>query len=640
MRVAVSQFATCANVQENLASCLRMINQAAGCKPQLIVLPEYCNTLFSATHSGYEDHNQAWDAALALNGDFLQHIAQLAKNHQCYIVINVTLRRDKSRDLLSHQQSGLIKSNISVTSCLFSPHGKLIQQTDKKSLSGSEDEFFTTRAGVSEVINTPLGNLGLLMGDESMSFAVPRYLGLAGVQLACNSINTFALDQCRHHDANRAYENNIFFVTANKVGALISQESNSAHQADLTCSEPVDKDGFQLNIVSKKIAIGQSQIVAPNGRVLAKMSTDEEGFIFADIDLTGTGSNHTTQATSVKDAHTQRLLEVGFAYGTRPDGTKISNQLRPELYQKLTLLVKDKAKNKQLPSNNFQVPSTTNVAIFATYTENMKAIEDVCHYIENNLSDIIQLPELFFVTDKSITHSSEKLALVSSLSEVFIKQVSRVLRPFQYVCTSLVIAGNHEAVLINAQGLFSKQPQLHFCQRYQWTALGETLTIIELPLEQGCVRVAMLTGDDPNIPEIVNVAALNDLHLLLVPFDIQESGEVDYSLLSRAVEHRICIVAASREKNFADNYVNNFDNDTQAQGKKNIFSKNKRKLKKSTGVIVNLTTDPALLPQWKVQPFNGYVNQPLVKYQYGKITKAVIHPIAAKINGVIAVLNK
>jgi len=203
-----------------------------------------------------------------------------------------------------------------------------------------------------------------------------------------------------------------------------------------------------------------------------------------------------------------------------------------------------------------------------------------------------------------------------------IEQVSSVLRPFQYLCTSLLIDGRHQAVLINQDGLFATQQQLHFCQRYQWTELGNELTIVELPLEQGNITLAMLTADDANIPEIVEIAALNGIHLLLVPFDIQEPCEVDYSLLSRAAENRICIVAASREKSFANNLPSKNTND-------NIYSKNKVKVQKSTGLIANLTTDPALLPQWRTRQFAGYINQTLVKLQYGKITKAVIHPIAA-----------
>ena len=194
------------------------------------------------------------------------------------------------------------------------------------------------------------------------------------------------------------------------------------------------------------------------------------------------------------------------------------------------------------------------------------------------------------------------------------------------MCTSLIVDKVHQAVLINENGIFATQQQLHFCKRYQWTALGDDINIIELPLEQGNINLAMLTADDANIAEIVNVAALNNIHLLLVPFDIQEPCEVEYSLLSRAAENRICIVAASREKSFANDLAtDNANNNLHIQAK----NKNKIKLQKSTGLIVNLTTDSSLLPQWKSRKFDGYINQPLVKHQYGKITKAVIHPIAA-----------
>jgi len=229
---------------------------------------------------------------------------------------------------------------------------------------------------------------------------------------------------------------------------------------------------------------------------------------------------------------------------------------------------------------------------------------------------------LFFVENKVITNNAQHLSQVAYLSEQLINQVSAVLRPCQYVCTSLVIEGKHQAVIISKQGLFATQQQLHFCQRYQWTAIGNDINIIQLPLEQGNITVAMLTGDDANIPDIVKILALKGIHLLLVPFDIQEPCEVEYSLLARAVENRICIVAATREKSFSHNFITEDDN-------KNTHTKNKVKSHKSTGLIINLITDFALLPQWKPRKFDGYINRPLVKYQYGKITKAVIHPIAA-----------
>jgi len=589
MRVAVSQFATSLNVQENLASCIRMINETAKCEPDLIVLPEFCNTLFCNTQPCYVDHNQAWNEALSVSGTFLQCIAEQAKKHNCYIVLGVTLRRDLSRDCANNKQGGSIKSNISVTSCLFSPLGDLIQQVDKQKLTGHESHYFMSGNKVSEVAKTSFGKLGLLAGNDDLTFEASRELALSGAQLLCHSMNAFVLDHSNLHGPTRSCENKVFLAAANKVGSLIPPEHIVREESTtFTSKSSISQEYY--------IGAGQSQITSPDGNVLARITNNKEGFVFADIDLT----------------------ECNVKNKTRPDGTDIIKQRRPELYQALTLPMKNTSNHE----DENKVPVTANVAIFATYKSNEQAIEDVCHYIENNLSDIIQLPELFFIDDKAILNNPKQMAAVAYLSEQLINQVSSVLRPFQYVCTSLVIEGMHQAVIINESGLFAKQQQLHFCQRYRWTALGDDINVIELPLEQGNITVAMLTADDANIPEIVNVAALHGIHVLLVPFDIQEHCEVEFTLLSRATENRICIVAASREKSFVHDLSTNKVNN-------NPDNKSKIKPQKSTGLIINLTTDSALLSQWKSRKFDGYINPPLVKHQHGKITKAVVHPIAA-----------
>jgi len=576
MRVAVSQFTTTDSHQENLANCISMINEAAACKPAVIVLPEFCNTVFCHTLLAdnkpcYLNQGQAWEEALSINGPFLTAIAEQAKHHNTYIVLNVTIRRDLDRNATNRQQDNTVKPNISVTSCLLSPHGELIYQEDKQNLTEYEEVYFTCGNKTAEVVTTPVANIGLLMGFDTMTFTPSRSLALQGAQLLCNSMNTFTLDQSHLHNPARAFENNVFLASANKIG--------------------------------------QSQIVSPDGIILASIEHNKTGFAFADVNLDAAG--------------------IDKKY--RPDGTQLVKQLRPDLYQKLTKTIPNIIPNNSQTLeqiNHHKVPATANTAIFATYKVDEEAIEDVCFYIENNLSDIIQLPELFFIADKNIisnnNDNTQQLSQIEHLSKKVIEQVSTVLRPFQYVCTSLVLDGMHQAVLISKNGLFAKQQQLHFCQRYQWTTLGEELKIIALPLEQGNVNITMLTGDDANIPEIVNIAALNGIHILLTPFDIQESCEVEYSLLSRAAENRICIVAASKEKSFANNTpINN------NAGNKNNNQKKKIKDLKVIGFIINLTKDIPLLSQCKTRNFNGYLNQPLVKYQQGKITKAVIFPIAA-----------
>ena len=101
--------------------------------------------------------------------------------------------------------------------------------------------------------------------------------------------------------------------------------------------------------------------------------------------------------------------------------------------------------------------------------------------------------------------------------------------------------------------------------------------------------------------------------------------EVEYSLLSRAVENRVCIVAACREKSFTQDMA--FEESNAVKNQKG----NKKKIKsvKSSGFIANLTQSSLSISHWNVAKFTGYINQPLVKHQHGKITKALVHPIAA-----------
>jgi hypothetical protein len=88
-----------------------------------------------------------------------------------------------------------------------------------------------------------------------------------------NSLNSFALDEAALHIPVRAVENGVFVVAANKVGPLL----------------PVD----QVEMFSQALGIppqvlqgaGESQIVAPDGEVLASASRTEEELIVADIDL-------------------------------------------------------------------------------------------------------------------------------------------------------------------------------------------------------------------------------------------------------------------------------------------------------------------------------------------------------------------
>ncbi len=117
---------------------------------------------------------------MAIDASFLQAIAEQAKKHNCYIVISVTLRRELSQEPHSDKKNVPASSNISVTSCLFSPQGELVHQVDKQKLTEHERKFFNCSNKLLKVTQTPIGQLGLLTGCDDMNFEASRELALGG----------------------------------------------------------------------------------------------------------------------------------------------------------------------------------------------------------------------------------------------------------------------------------------------------------------------------------------------------------------------------------------------------------------------------------------------------------------------------
>ena len=123
-----------------------------------------------------------------------------------------------------------------------------------------------------------------------------RYLALRGGQILCNSVNSFAPDESSLHIPVRAAENKVFVVAANKIGPLAP-------------AELLDELSAVTNIPKQFLCgAGESQIVDPEGTVLAIASPDQEEVVFADID----------------PAQADHKL--------RPDGSGLFHLRRPGLY--------------------------------------------------------------------------------------------------------------------------------------------------------------------------------------------------------------------------------------------------------------------------------------------------------------------
>jgi predicted amidohydrolase len=482
-RVAALQFASGTDVDLNLATCLRMIDAAQAHAPDLLVLPEFCNHI-----SWYDDAAHARAVAVERDGPFLAAVAQRAQRHGCYIVINVSLRRD----------AGV----LTVSSLLYDPAGRLLASADKQTLMGHENTWFARAQTSSEVVATPFGRLAMFPCRDGVTCETPRGLALRGAQLFCDSLNSFALDEASLHVPARAAENKVFLVAANKIGPLIPDHLLQAVS---------EQTHIPLRFLH---GAGESQIVSPAGEILARGPQDVEAVVFAEIDLSLANDKR------------------------RPDGTHIFAARRPQLYRPII--------EPPLAPACQPAAQRVSVALLAPGSRDESALGELRDLVAGLPADTVLalLPELFCYGEPCGKDLPAEAALARRA--IAAMQSACQQRPGLLLCSSLVLptaAGfSHTAVLVGASGEIARQQQLHGCARHAWSVPGEALVTVDLAWG----RLALFTGDDAVHPELVKVAALRGVHCIAVPFAMQESWEEAYGLRSRAAENRICVLACTR----------------------------------------------------------------------------------------------
>ena len=279
IRAAAAQFHVGDDVDANLAACLRMIRAAGRHEPDLLVLPEFANHC-----SWYDDAGHCHEVAVDLDGPFTSALATAARGIGAWVVVNCTVRRPEGR--------------VTGTSIMFAPDGAIAGTADKQVLIGHENDFLRRATEAGPVVDTPAGRLAMYSCMDGVMSETPRCLALRGAQVLCNSLNSFAVDEGELHIPVRAAENRVWVVAANKIGPLIPA----------ALVEPVSQ---ATSIPARFLdGAGDSQIVAPDGTVLARAGRDEE-IVVAEI-----------EPALADDKR-------------RPDGTDIFASRRPELYASL-----------------------------------------------------------------------------------------------------------------------------------------------------------------------------------------------------------------------------------------------------------------------------------------------------------------
>ena len=533
MRVAVAQFGVGPDVDANLDTCLRMLDAAAAVAPDLVVLPEFCNH-----PSWYDDVDHCHAVAVDLDGAFLGRIAAQARSMRSWVVINCTVRREPPR--------------CTGTSILFDDAGTVRGTTDKQVLMGHENEHLSKAREAGPIIDAPFGRVGLYACMDGVINETPRCLALRGAQLLCNSLNSFALDEGSLHVPVRAAENKAFVAAANKVGPLIPEE---------ILGPVAQQTGIPERFL---MGAGESQVVAPDGTVLAIASRDAEEFVHADIDL--------AQADGKR----------------RPDGGNIFALRRPGLY---AALGRDPAEQPLGPTGDEAVPCA--LVQLPDVGPNMvdAAVERVREAFAGG-ARMVALPPLFSLPNQEV---ADPHAAASEAPEL-IAGLAGACAPGQFVATTMVDGTPPQlcGVLVGVGGLVLRQGQLHASARHAWSGLSDTVDVADL----GFAHVAVLTSDDACVPESFRLAVLAGADTVVVPAQPQERWEMETGLLERSAENRVNLLVATQPGAFGASFA------------------------------TALPKDFTLLTAWEARPFDGWLScPPKVEAEPGPgITHVEIHP--------------
>ena len=472
VRVAAAQFHVGADVDANLATCLHMLDEASQCEPDLIVLPEFCNHL-----SWYDDKQHCYDVSVAIDGPFLAAIAEKAAQLNCFVVVNCTVQREGG--------------TATGSSLLYSRQGELLADNTKQIYIGHENDYLERATEEGPVVSTEIGRLGLYACMDGVINETPRCLALNGAQVMLNSLNSFATDEASLHIPVRAAENKVFVVAANKVGPLVPEEMVPGISA-ATGIPPEFLDGA-----------GESQIVAPDGTVLAKAPRTGEAYVYADI-------------------------QPGLADDKRrPDGTDVFAGRRPALY---SAIAQDPS-GQPLPA--MEGPTQANAAIVqladsADLDELSGALNSVAGGAE-----LIVLPPL--------AGSGDDLAARAAAGQAALEVITRDCGEATVV-TSLLLADagefQHAAVAIDRTGLALAQPQVHRSERFAFSTPASGFDSVE----RSFGRLAVLTSDDSIYPETFRLLAMQGVEVVALPLQPLEQWELTTGLLERSAENRINLV--------------------------------------------------------------------------------------------------
>ncbi|QBZ98736.1 carbon-nitrogen hydrolase family protein [Flavobacterium sangjuense] len=262
------------NVEKTIDKAISFVKEATANGANLVAFPEvfvagypYWNWIMTPVQ-GSKWYEQLYKSSVKVDDAVMQPLYQAAKNHNCHIVIGINERGDSYGEIYN-------------TNLIIDNNGKLIGKHRKLVPTWAEKLTWTSGDGSSlKVYNTEIGPIGTLACGENTN-TLARFTLLSQGELI-HIANYISLpvappdydmaEAIKIRAAAHSFEGKLFTIVS---CSTISKEIMEALKPDVPNVEEL--------LTRKNSAF--SGIIGPNGAVVGQPLIDDEGIVYANIDL-------------------------------------------------------------------------------------------------------------------------------------------------------------------------------------------------------------------------------------------------------------------------------------------------------------------------------------------------------------------
>ena len=262
------------NVDKTIDKAISIIAEAAANGAQLVAFPEvfvsgypYWNWIMTPVQ-GSKWYEQLYRNSVIAEGEEIDRIRKAAKENNIHIVIGINERGDSYGEIYN-------------TNLIIDNHGNLIGKHRKLVPTWAEKLTWTSGDGSSlKVYDTEIGPIGTLACGENTN-TLARFTLLAQGELI--HIANYISLPVAPPDYNMAEAIKIRAAAHSFEGKLFTIVSCSTISKEIMDILKDDVPNAEELLTRKNSAF--SGIIGPNGAVVGEPLIDEEGIVYADIDL-------------------------------------------------------------------------------------------------------------------------------------------------------------------------------------------------------------------------------------------------------------------------------------------------------------------------------------------------------------------